>query len=85
MRVKLVATQHEGELRYIAEVSVGLTAQDRTELARTLPQWVCPAPVVPCAKQAVWLEPELYCRVRGVGWTPGGRLRGASFAGLIEQ
>jgi len=40
-------------------------------------------PVVPCGKSAVWVEPELYCRVRFQQRTPNGVLRGASFRGLL--
>jgi bifunctional non-homologous end joining protein LigD len=84
-RSLLVATQREGVLRYVGELSVGLTRQDWADLARRLPEQVRQQPIVPCRKQAVWLEPELYCRVRALGWTRGGRLRGASFAGLIAR
>ena len=62
-----------------------LTRQDWADLARRLPARTRQQPIVPCRKQAVWLEPELYCRVRTLGWTRAGRLRGASFAGLIAR
>jgi len=84
-RSLLVAAQRDGVLRYVGEVSCGLTRQERAHLARRLPGRVRPRPVVPCRKQAVWLEPELYCRVRSLGWSKSDRLRGASLAGLIEQ
>jgi bifunctional non-homologous end joining protein LigD len=42
-------------------------------------------PVLACPHQAVWVEPELFCRVRFLQATPGGRLRGASFAGWLDQ
>jgi DNA ligase D-like protein (predicted ligase) len=80
----LVATQREGSLRYVGEVSVGLTRQEWGNLAPRLPGKIRQEPIVPCRKKAVWLEPELYCRVRSLGWTHSGRLRGASLAGLIE-
>ena len=83
-RSLLVATHREGVLRYVAELSVGWTREERAELARRLPALARPEPIVPCRKQAIWLEPERYCRVRSLGWTRRGRLRGASFAGLIE-
>jgi bifunctional non-homologous end joining protein LigD len=81
----LVATQREGALCYVGELTVGWTREERAELAQRLPALVRPGPIVPCRKQAVWLEPERYCRVRSLGWTRRGRLRGASFAGLIER
>ena len=84
-RSLLVATHREGALRYVGELSVGWTREEGAELARRLPALVRPGPIVPCRKQAVWLQPERYCRVRSLGWTHRGRLRGASFAGLIER
>jgi hypothetical protein len=44
-----------------------------------------PKPIVPCRKQAVWLHLERYCRVRSLGWTPSGRARGVSVAGMIDR
>jgi len=84
VRSLLVATEREGVLRYVSELSVGMTQQEWADLARRLPGRVRQKPVVPCPKQAVWLEPELYCQVRSLGWTENGRLRGASFAGLMK-
>ncbi|NLX95697.1 MAG: hypothetical protein GXY83_05935 [Rhodopirellula sp.] len=84
-RSLLVATQRGSVLRYVGEVSVGLTRQEWGDLVRRLPGRIRQEPIVPCRKKAVWLEPELYCRVRSLGWTRNGRLRGASLAGLIER
>ncbi len=84
-RSLLVATQREGALRYVGELSVGWTRKEWAELAHRLPALVRTRPIVPCGKRAVWLEPERYCRVRSLGWTRHVRLRGASFAGLIER
>ena len=84
-RSLLVAAHRGGALRYVAEVSAGLTRRERAHLARRLPARGRAAPIVPCPKEALWLEPELYCRVRNLGWTPSGRLRGARFAGLIAR
>ena len=84
-RSLLLAAQHEGMLRYVGEVNCGLTRKERAHLAGLLSVRVRPSPVVPCRKQAVWLEPELYCKVRSLGRTKSGRLRGASFAGLIDH
>ena len=82
----LVAAAHAGPLRYVAEVTCGFSVQQRTELARRLGQKRCrPRPVVACAKQAVWVDPELYCHIQFLQWTAHGRLRSASFRGLIEE
>ena len=42
-------------------------------------------PVVACPRQAWWVEPELYCRVRCQGWTSQGRMRHGIFRGLLEN
>jgi bifunctional non-homologous end joining protein LigD len=81
----LVANAHEGELRYVGEVTTGFSDRLRTELARRLAGQRRSGPVVPCPRQAFWVEPEVYCRVRFLQWTPRRYLRGASFAGLIEN
>jgi multidrug efflux pump subunit AcrA (membrane-fusion protein) len=41
-------------------------------------------PVVPCPHRGLWLEPELLCQVNYLEWTRAGRLRGASFHGMLE-
>ncbi len=84
-RSLLVATHREGALRYVGELSAGRTREEQAELARRLPALVHPGPIMPCRKQALWLEAERYCRVYSLGWTRRGRLRGTSFAGLIER
>ena len=78
----LVAAPWQGNLRYVARLRRGLSDRDRTELAALLAQRRRPRPILPCPHQGVWVEPELYCRVRFLGWTANGRLRSASFAGL---
>lgn len=80
----LVATRANGELRYVAELTAGFTLQDRAHLGRILAQHARARPIVPCGKHALWVEPELYCRVRFQGRTPRGCLRGASFRGLLN-
>jgi len=80
----LVAECRDGALRYVAELTAGFTAQAQAELSRVLACRVRARPVVPCGKRAVWVEPELYCRVRFQLRTPNGCLRGASFRGLLH-
>ena len=83
VRRLLVAAMHEGQLRFVAELQSGLSAAMRQQLAGLLAGRGCSGPAVPCRRRAVWVRPELYCQVRLLGWTSGGRLRGASFAGLL--
>jgi bifunctional non-homologous end joining protein LigD len=81
----LVANAHHGALRYVGQITSGFSNLLRAELARRLALKRRPRPVVDCPRHACWVEPELYCRVRFLQWTSRGHLRGASFAGLIEE
>jgi DNA ligase D-like protein (predicted ligase) len=80
----LVAAPHEGKLQYVADLRVGFTEAARTEVQALLAGRERSRPVIPCPEKAVWVEPELYCQVRFLDWTSHGRLRGASFAGLLR-
>ena len=79
----LVASVHQGFLRYLGQITSGFSDRLKADLERRLAQRRRPRPVVVCPQQALWVEPDLYCRVRFQHWTPRGRLRGASFAGLL--
>jgi ATP-dependent DNA ligase len=85
VRRLLVATAKDGPLRYVAMLQSGFTGLQRSQLATQLAGNVRVRPVVPCSERAVWVEPELYCEVRFLEWTCGGRLRGASFARLLQD
>ena len=80
----LVASAHDGVLRYVGQIACGFSQQSRIDLLRLLSRRRRGLSVVTCSKRAIWVEPELYCRVRFLRWTPNGRMRGASFAGLIK-
>jgi ATP-dependent DNA ligase len=80
----LVASAHEGHLRYVAQVTSGISAQQKRDLSRCLARRQRPQPVVACPKRAIWVEPDLYCQVQFLQWTVQGRLRSASFKGLLE-
>jgi bifunctional non-homologous end joining protein LigD len=81
----LVAAEHEGALRYTAQLTQGFTRQLQARLGPLLARRVRARPVVDCPHRAVWVEAELYCRVRFLQWTESGRMRGACFAGLIQS
>jgi bifunctional non-homologous end joining protein LigD len=85
VRRLLVAAMHQQQLRFVAELRSGLNAACRQQLAGLLAARGCAHPAVPCQRQALWVRPELYCQLRALGWTAGGRLRGASFAGLLPD
>src|ERR1019366_8201378 len=79
----LVASVHQGPLRYVGQITSGFSDRLKADLERRLAQRRRPRPVVACQRQALWVEPDFYCRVRFQHWTPRGRLRCASFAGLL--
>jgi bifunctional non-homologous end joining protein LigD len=81
----LVATVHEGELRYVGQLRRGLDDPAGVALAQRLVLRRCKQPLVPCPVRACWVEPALYCRVKMHGWTARGHLRDAVFGGLIEE
>ena len=78
-----VAAVREGQLRFVAELGSRMSAACRQQLAAVLAGRGCSRPAVPCTRRALWVRPELYCQVRFLGWTSDGRLRHASFAGLL--
>jgi len=81
----LVAATEQGELQYVAELTSGFSLGEKWQLARLVQSRVRPQPVVPCArKRAIWIDPEIFCQVRFLEWTPHGRLRGAHFRGLLD-
>jgi ATP-dependent DNA ligase len=79
----LVAAAPEGPLHYVASVHSGFTSALRVRLHALLTARVRARPVVSYPTKAVWVEPELYCQVRFLEWTPAGLLRGASFHRLL--
>jgi bifunctional non-homologous end joining protein LigD len=80
----LVAAPHAGHLRYVGELTGGFRTVVKVDLTRRLAQRRRSRPIVPCSKHAVWVEPDLYCQVRFLRWTPHGRLREAVFHGLLS-
>jgi bifunctional non-homologous end joining protein LigD len=79
-----VATVRDHRLCYVGQLSRGFTAFQAVELEKRLAPTQRSRPVTPCPHRACWVEPELYCRVQGQGWTSHGRLRHAVFRGLLE-
>src|ERR1035438_9379169 len=68
----LVASMHHGPLRYVGQITSGFSDRMKIDLERRLAQQRRPRPVVACPRQALWVEPDLYCRVRFQHWTPRG-------------
>jgi ATP-dependent DNA ligase len=66
----------------VAELTSGFSQDQRWQLARLVQTRQRPKPVV---TWTIWVEPEIFCQVRFLEWTPHGRLRGAHFRGLLGQ
>jgi bifunctional non-homologous end joining protein LigD len=81
----LVAAQRQGSLQYVAQLSSGFTGQTKARLAPMLVRRLRTKPVVDCSKRGIWVVRGSRARERFLSWTVGGRLRGASFAGLITR
>jgi len=83
LRGLLVAAPWDGRLRYVANVRTGFTDQERRRLPAVLAGRGRTRAVVHCPHRGLWVEPDLFCQVNYVEWTRAGRLRGASFHGLL--
>jgi bifunctional non-homologous end joining protein LigD len=80
----LVASAHQGPLRYVGQVSAGLSEPLQRDLSACLARRRRPQPVVACRRSALWVEPDLYCQVRFLQGSGRGQLRSPCFLGLLE-
>jgi bifunctional non-homologous end joining protein LigD len=80
----MLATEEDGDLRYVGAVGTGWTEAEALALKKKLDALaIREAAVVGVkARGAVWTVPELRAKVAYRGWTSGGELRQASFKGL---
>jgi len=81
----LVAAPWGGQLRYVATVRTGFSVLARSRLAALLASRGRSRPVVACRQRGLWVQPDLLCLIHYLEWTSAGRLRGASFHGLLED
>lgn len=81
----LLAACHRGQLQYVGRVCCGFGKREWLRISQLLAERIRGKAAVPCPRKAVWVEPDLIGKVRFLSWTSNGRLRGASFAGLIEK
>ena len=72
---------HEEAAR--AGLTRSFTDQERRRLPTVLASRGRTRPVVGCPHQGLWVEPDFLCQVNYLEWTRAGRLRGASFHGLL--
>ncbi|MBL7134928.1 MAG: hypothetical protein ISS78_12575 [Phycisphaerae bacterium] len=80
----LVAAPCDGVLQYVGQLTSGLSDETRARLGPLLAERTRPKPVIACPKKAIWVEPDLFCKVQFLRRTRRGRLREASFRGLIQ-
>ena len=81
----LLATVHEGNLRYVGQVRHGGDPAGGRGLMGRLAAHRRTRALLPCPVRACWVEPVHYCRVKMHGWTARGQLRDAVFCGLMEE
>ena len=81
----LVATEQNGRVRYLGQVGTGFPDRLRERLNGLLRDRVQPTPEVPCrARGAVWVSPDLFCRIGYLERMASGELRASAFEGLID-
>jgi bifunctional non-homologous end joining protein LigD len=83
----MLATEEDGELRYVGAVGTGWTEAEALALKKRLDALAIREAAVEGvkAKGAVWTEPELHAKVAYRGSTSGGELRQASFKGAARR
>lgn len=82
IRSLAVAADIDGELRWVGNVGSGLDETSRRKIREALSGRIRPAPLVPCAVEAQWVEPDLMCTVGYHEMTVSGMLRAPVFKGL---
>jgi ATP-dependent DNA ligase len=71
-------------LGYVGQIRGGWSVVAARRLEPLLAERRCAQPCVPCTKQAQWVRPELYCRIRCFGWTARGRWRFPCLVNLLD-
>ena len=72
----LVATEENGAVRFLGQVGTGFDDRLRERLNGLFRKRVQPTPAVPCkARGAVWVSPDLFCRVAYQEEMASGELR----------
>lgn len=82
----IIGTEREGVLRWCGRVGSGLTQAVGRELRARLAAVERDAPLVPAVDpEAVWVEPEVFCKVEFLEFTSNGTLRAPVFHGLVHE
>lgn len=81
----LVAMEDGGKIAYVGRVGSGMSAGQRRQIRLMLEALLQPGPVIECRHQgAVWVRPAVYCRVRYMERTSGGKLRAPVFVEICH-
>lgn len=85
--VILGAHDRAGRLRHIGQVGTGFTVAALQDLRQRFAPLQRPSSPIPALRHAdaVWLQPDLVCRVAFRAWTPDGQLRHPSWRGLVDD
>lgn len=78
----ILASEINGELRYVGRVGTGYSQRFKEELFRSMQRIIVSAPLVPSPGQGVWIKPELFCKIRYAEFTNAGVLRAPVFKSL---
>jgi bifunctional non-homologous end joining protein LigD len=71
-------------LAYVGRVGGGFNDAQRAQLNTLLRKKQRSSPLVACAEDGRWIEPDYFCMVSFADWTNAGMLRAPVFEGLIE-
>jgi len=84
-RSLVLASDMDGKLAYCGKVGSGFGAGLREQLERSMAERRRDTPLVPCAEDANWIEPGIYCTVSFVERTSTGMLRAPRFDQLLVE
>ena len=79
----LATNESYGTLSYVGKVGSGFTDACRTHLAGILDKRVVTDPVIPVTEKAIWIQPDVFVRVRFSERTSRGILRSAVFVDIV--
>jgi bifunctional non-homologous end joining protein LigD len=81
----ILASDAQGELRYVGKVGNGFDGSARDKMNQILRARHQKKPLVRCKEKGAWVQPGLYCQVRFLEWTRSGDLRDPVFEKLVES
>jgi bifunctional non-homologous end joining protein LigD len=79
----ILATDIDGQLKYVGKVGTGFSQKFREELFLFMRPLVVSSPIIPCPEKGVWVNPEIFCKIRFAEFTNAGVLRAPVFKSLV--